>query len=88
MYQSCIPDRDWGCEALGDAPLGSDRATEVCGRMWVAYHAFGGREVLGASLGAPQRSEETGIVSQVFEGATIELHPENPPPCNMIVFPH
>ena len=71
LYQSCIPDRDWGCEALGDAPLGSDRASEVCGRMWVAYHAFGGRQVLGRSLGIPQRSEDTGIVSQAFEGATI-----------------
>jgi peptidoglycan/xylan/chitin deacetylase (PgdA/CDA1 family) len=87
LYQSCIPDRDWGCEALGGAPLGSDRATEVCGRMWVAYHAFGGRETLGAPLGAPERSAETGIVSQAFEGAILELHPENPPPCNMIAFP-
>lgn len=88
LYQSCVPDRDWGCEALGDAPLGSDRSTEVCGRMWVAYHAFGGREALGGPLGGPERSEVTGIVSQAFERATIELHPENPPPCNMIVFPH
>ena len=87
LYQSCIPDRDWGCEALGDAPLGSDRASEVCGRMWVAYHAFGGREALGAPLAAPERAGDTGIVSQEFEGARIELHPENPPPCNMIVFP-
>ncbi len=87
LYNSCVPDRDWGCEATTDAPLGSDRATEVCGRMWVAYRAFGGREALGASLGAPQRAQDTGIVSQAFEGATIELHPENPPPCNMILFP-
>ncbi|HEU4577987.1 MAG TPA: polysaccharide deacetylase family protein [Polyangiaceae bacterium] len=87
LYQSCVPDRDWGCEALGSAPLGGDRASEVCGRMWVAYHAFGGRETLGAPLGAPERSEESGIVSQAFEAATLELHPENPPPCNMIAFP-
>lgn len=84
LYQSCVPQRDWGCEALGDAPLGSDRASEVCGRMWVAYHALGGAEAFGAPLGAPERSPATGIVSQAFEQASIELHPENPPPCNLI----
>jgi peptidoglycan/xylan/chitin deacetylase (PgdA/CDA1 family) len=87
LYQSCVPERDWGCEALGDAPLGSDRASEVCGRMWVAYHALGGAEAFGAPLGAPQRSLDTGIVSQAFEQASIELHPENPPPCNVIAIP-
>jgi peptidoglycan/xylan/chitin deacetylase (PgdA/CDA1 family) len=87
LYQSCVPERDWGCEALGDAPLGSDRASEVCGRMWVAYHALGGAAAFGAPLGAPERSEETGIVSQAFAQASIELHPENPPPCNMIAIP-
>jgi peptidoglycan/xylan/chitin deacetylase (PgdA/CDA1 family) len=87
MYQSCIPDRDWGCEALGDAPLGSDRASEVCGRLWLAYHALGGPEELGVPLGPPERSAATGIVSQPFEHASIELHPENPPPCNRIAIP-
>jgi peptidoglycan/xylan/chitin deacetylase (PgdA/CDA1 family) len=87
LYQSCVPERDWGCEALGDAPLGSDRASEVCGRMWVAYHALGGAEAFGAPLAAPERSADTGIVSQAFAQASIELHPENPPPCNMIAFP-
>jgi len=88
LYQSCVPERDWGCEALGDAPLGSDRASEVCGRMWVAYHALGGAEALGAPLAEPERSPGTGIVSQAFEQARIELHPENPPPCNMIAVPY
>jgi peptidoglycan/xylan/chitin deacetylase (PgdA/CDA1 family) len=87
LYENSVPDRDWGCEALGAAPLGSERASEVCGRLWVAYHALGGAEVLGAPRGAPERSAETGIVSQPFEQATIELHPENPAPCNVIALP-
>ncbi|MEY2933476.1 MAG: hypothetical protein RL033_4225 [Pseudomonadota bacterium] len=87
LYQTCVPERDWGCEALGDAPLGSDRASEVCGRFWLAYHALGGAPELGAPLGAPERSARTGIYSQAFERATIELHPENPPPCNIISVP-
>jgi peptidoglycan/xylan/chitin deacetylase (PgdA/CDA1 family) len=87
LYRSCVPERDWGCEALGDAPLGSDRASEVCGRMWVAYHALGGAEAFGAPLGPPERSPGTGIVSQAFEQASIELHPENSPPCNVIAIP-
>jgi len=87
LYQSSVPDRDWGCESLGDAPLGTDRASEVCGRLWVAYYALGGAEALGAPLGAPERSADTGIVSQPFEQASIELHPENPAPCNVIALP-
>jgi peptidoglycan/xylan/chitin deacetylase (PgdA/CDA1 family) len=87
LYQSCVPERDWGCEALGGAPLGSDRASEVCGRFWVAYHALGGAAALGAPLGAPERSAETGVYAQPFERATIELHPENPPPCHIVAIP-
>jgi hypothetical protein len=87
LYQSCVPERDWGCEALGDAPLGSERASEVCGRFWVAYRALGGAAALGAPLGAPERSAETGIYAQPFERATIELHPENPPPCHIVAIP-
>lgn len=87
LYQSCIPERDWGCEALGAAELGSDRASEVCGRFWVAYRALGGAEALGAPLGAPERSEQTGVYAQAFERATIELHPENPPPCHIVAIP-
>ena len=87
LYQSCVPERSWGCESLTGAELGSDRGSEVCGRFWVAYHALGGEQALGAPLGAPERSAETGIYSQPFERATIELHPENPPPCNIVSIP-
>lgn len=86
LYNSCVPDKDWGCEAF-DVPVGTDRTAEVCGRMWVAFHALGGVEELGVPVAAPERAEDTGIVSQSFERAVVELHPENPAPCNFIARP-
>jgi peptidoglycan/xylan/chitin deacetylase (PgdA/CDA1 family) len=86
LYNSCVPDKDWGCESF-DVPVGTDRTAEVCGRMWVAFHALGGVEALGVPVAAPARSPDTGIVSQSFDRAIIELHPENPAPCNYIALP-
>ncbi|HKO90417.1 MAG TPA: polysaccharide deacetylase family protein [Polyangiaceae bacterium] len=86
LYNSCVPDKDWGCEAF-DVPVGTDRTAEVCGRMWVAFRALGGVEELGVPVAAPERSPDTGIVSQSFERAVVELHPENPAPCNFVARP-
>lgn len=86
LYDACIDERDWGCLAV-DAPLGADRSKEVCGRMWLAYEALGGAETLGAPIEAPSTSPETGIVSQSFEHTVVELHPENPAPCNVVAIP-
>jgi peptidoglycan-N-acetylglucosamine deacetylase len=86
LYDACVDDRDWGCASFG-VPVGTDRAHEVCGRMWTAYEQLGGSDVLGAPTAAPTQSPATGIVSQSFEHATLELHPENPPPCNVIAIP-
>jgi len=69
------------------APGEDDRAHEVCGRMWLAYTALGGPEALGNPIAAPAQALDTGIVSQQFELGRVELHPENPPPCNMIAIP-
>jgi peptidoglycan/xylan/chitin deacetylase (PgdA/CDA1 family) len=85
-YASCIEPRNWGCESFG-VPVGTDRSREVCGRMWLAYHSLGGADVLGAPAAAPTESAESGIVSQSFERGVIELHPENPPPCNVVLVP-
>lgn len=86
LYDHCVPERDWGCASMG-APGEDDRAHEVCGRMWLAYTALGGPEALGNPIAAPTQAEDTGIVSQQFELGRVELHPENPAPCNMIAFP-
>ena len=86
LFSSCVAEKDQGCAAFG-APVGADRAHEVCGRMWVAYEAFGGVSVLGAPVAAPTHSPATGIVSQPFAHGAIELHPENPPPCNIVLIP-
>ena len=86
LYSACVDDRNWGCEAFG-APVGTDRAHEVCGRMWRAFEAFGGAKALGAPKTAPAQSATTGIVAQSFEKGVLELHPENPPPCNVVFLP-
>jgi peptidoglycan/xylan/chitin deacetylase (PgdA/CDA1 family) len=83
LYDSCVEERNWGCYSDG-APAGTDRAREVCGRMWLAHQALGGLQELGAPVAIPERSGDTGIWSQRFEFATVELHPENPAPCNFI----
>ncbi|HXX69510.1 MAG TPA: polysaccharide deacetylase family protein [Polyangiaceae bacterium] len=83
LYQACLADRDWGCASFG-VTVGTDRSREVCGRMWTAYQALGGAAVLGAPTAAPIQSLTTGIVSQAFEHAVVELHPENPAPCNIV----
>ena len=86
LYAPCVDERNWGCEAIG-VPVGTDRAHEACGRMWRAYEAFGGAAVLGAPADAPTQSPVTGIVSQRFERAVLELHPENPAPCDIVLIP-
>lgn len=86
LYDACIDERDWGCLSI-DAPLGTDRNREVCGRMWLAYEALGGAASLGAPIEAPRTSPATGIVSQSFEHTVIELHPENAAPCNVVAIP-
>jgi peptidoglycan/xylan/chitin deacetylase (PgdA/CDA1 family) len=84
LYDACVEERNWGCESFG-VPVGTDRAREVCGRMWVGFQALGGLEVLGAPIEAPVQNPETGILSQAFERGIIELHPENEAPCNVVV---
>jgi peptidoglycan/xylan/chitin deacetylase (PgdA/CDA1 family) len=86
LYAPCVDERNWGCAAIG-APVGTDRAHEVCGRMWRAYEVFGGTSALGAPVSAPMQSPSTGIMSQRFERAIVELHPENPAPCDIILIP-
>jgi peptidoglycan/xylan/chitin deacetylase (PgdA/CDA1 family) len=86
LYDPCIEERNWGCESFG-APLGTDRALEVCGRMWLAYEALGREPELGLPVAAPVVNPETNILSQAFERAIVELHPENEAPCNVIAIP-
>jgi hypothetical protein len=84
LYSACVDESNWGCAAFGE-PVGVDRSHEVCGRMWLAYQAFGGAAAVGAPKAAPVQSVVGGIVSQAFERAVIELHPENPAPCNIVL---
>lgn len=86
LYQRCVEERNWGCASFG-APAGEDRALEVCGRMWVGYEALGGEASLGLPIAAPVTNPVTGIVSQEFEQAVVELHPENEAPCNVVAIP-
>jgi peptidoglycan/xylan/chitin deacetylase (PgdA/CDA1 family) len=86
LYQPCVEERNWGCASFG-VPVGTDRALEVCGRMWVGFEALGGEAALGAPVAAPQQNPQTGIVSQAFERAIVELHPENEAPCNVVAIP-
>lgn len=66
-------------------PQESERiANHALNIMW---NVTSGAAELGAPLGAPERSADTGIDSQPFERATIELHPENPPPCHIVAIP-
>lgn len=86
LYAACVEPSNWGCEAFG-VPVGTDRSREVCGRMWLAFRSLGGIDVLGRPAAAPAASEQSGILSQAFERGVIELHPENPPPCNVVLVP-
>jgi peptidoglycan-N-acetylglucosamine deacetylase len=86
LYAACVDDRDWGCASFG-VPGGTDRSHEVCGRMWSAFRVLGGSAVLGRPISAPTPSPGSGVVSQAFERATVELHPENRAPCNVVVIP-
>jgi len=85
LFDSCVPQSDWGCESLGVA-VGTDPARDVCGRMWRAYQSAGGFATLGAPRSACVQSS-TGSETQSFERATLELHPENPIPCNVVAIP-
>ncbi len=86
LYDPCVDESHWGCEAFG-APLGTDPSLEVCGRMWLAYEALGREPELGLPVAAPVVNPETNILSQTFERATVELHPENEAPCNVVAIP-
>ena len=86
LYQACVDERNWGCASFG-VPAGTDRAREVCGRMWLGFQAFGGASALGEPIAEPVLNAETGILSQAFERATLELHPENEAPCNVVAIP-
>jgi hypothetical protein len=86
LYDPCVEERNWGCASFG-VPVGTDRAREVCGRMWVAFESLGGEATLGAPIAAPEKNPDTGIVGQVFEHAIVELHPENQAPCNVVAIP-
>jgi peptidoglycan/xylan/chitin deacetylase (PgdA/CDA1 family) len=86
LYSPCVDDRNWGCQSFG-VPVGTDRAREVCGRMWRAYQALGGSTAVGAPTAAPVQAAATGILAQSFEKGVIELHPENPPPCDVVFVP-
>jgi uncharacterized protein with LGFP repeats len=55
--------------------------------MWLAYRAFGGFAVLGAPVAAPGELPGGGGASQTFEHGTIELHPEDAAPCNVVLLP-
>jgi peptidoglycan/xylan/chitin deacetylase (PgdA/CDA1 family) len=85
LFDSCVPQSDWGCESFGGA-VGTDPARDVCGRMWRAYQSAGGFATLGAPRSACVQSS-TGSETQSFERATLELHPENPIPCNVVAIP-
>lgn len=86
LYDPCVEERNWGCASFG-VPVGTDRAREVCGRMWVAFESLGGEATLGAPIAAPEKNPDTGIVGQAFEHAIVELHPENQAPCNVVAIP-
>lgn len=84
LFSSCVAEQDQGCESFG-VPVGTNRADEVCGRMWLAYGAFGGYSALGSPVAGPIQSSTTGIMSQTFAHGTLELHPENAAPCNFVL---
>jgi hypothetical protein len=86
LYNPCIEERNWGCASFG-VPVGTDRTREVCGRMWVGFEALGGEPALGQPTAAPVQNLDTGIWSQTFERAVLELHPENEAPCNVVAIP-
>jgi peptidoglycan/xylan/chitin deacetylase (PgdA/CDA1 family) len=86
LYQPCVEERNWGCASFG-VPVGTDRASEVCGRMWVGFESLGGEAALGQPIAAPVQNPDTGIVSQAFQHAILELHPENQAPCNVVAIP-
>ena len=76
-----------GLDLAFGVPVGTDRTREVCGRMWVGFESLGGEAALGQPIAAPAVNPDTGIVSQAFERAVIELHPENQAPCNVVAIP-
>lgn len=84
LYARCVAERDWGCEKSSRTD-DDGRALEVCGRMWSAYRALGGKRRLGEPIAAQTLDGDSGIHSQAFERGRVELHPENPPPCNIVV---
>jgi peptidoglycan/xylan/chitin deacetylase (PgdA/CDA1 family) len=85
LFDACVPQSDWGCQ-LSDAKRSTNGTDEVCGRMWLAYQNAGGSSVLGDPQGAAVQSL-AGVPTQSFAWATLQLHPENPIPCNIVVLP-
>lgn len=78
LRRACGVERERSCAEL---PSG-----EVCGRYWEAYAAFGGEDALGKPLSSPAR-QDSGALGQSFEHGTIELHPEEPAPCDVVLLP-
>lgn len=86
LYDGCTPERNWGCFAEQGADAGAGH--EVCGRFWRAVQRFGGRLALGSPVGAPMRGTDgTKPLSQSFSRGIIELHPELPSPCDVLLLP-
>ena len=81
LFQACGNERARSCAAQG-SPSGA----AVCGRFWEAFEAFGGEAALGDPLSPPTRSE-SGAMAQHFDHGTIELHPELPSPCDVVLLP-
>ncbi len=60
---------------------------EVCGRILEFWNANGGLEIFGNPIG-PQREEVLEgkpVQAQWFERTRLELHPENPPPFDVLL---
>ena len=83
LYAPCTPERSWGCLDSGEVDS-QGKPLEVCGRVWAAYTALGGSARLGKPLRKAEQ-DDNGLISQAFERGTVELHPENAPPCNVII---
>jgi len=69
LYDVCAVSDVQSCERF-------ETGRAVCGRMWRAFTALGGRTALGQPVNDLQHGRADRPVSQAFERGTIELHPE------------
>jgi peptidoglycan/xylan/chitin deacetylase (PgdA/CDA1 family) len=84
LFSTCQSESEWGCASDLSTVVGAP-APQVCGRLWRAWERLGGPSVLGAPTAAATIDQPTGVVFQSFERGVLELHPENPPPCDVEV---